>query len=110
VGKEKLPFSAEEIVKIFSEKLMPYEGDPLMLDYSTKNMYSEHIVKLVAWHRHYTRFWLESSCFATGYGRYSSPPTVPTNQARRRKASPSSSMPSPERKRVLPTAWRLDED
>jgi len=58
--RKKLPFSAEEVAKIFSEKLIPYEGDPLMLDYSTKNMYSEHIVKLVAWHRHYTRFWKQS--------------------------------------------------
>jgi aldehyde:ferredoxin oxidoreductase len=31
-----------------------------MLDYSTENMYSEHIAKLVAWHRHYTRFWKQS--------------------------------------------------
>jgi len=28
-----------------------------MLDYSTENMYSEHIAKLVAWQRYYSRFW-----------------------------------------------------
>jgi aldehyde:ferredoxin oxidoreductase len=54
------PISAEEVVKIFSEKLTPFQNDPLMLDFSTENMYSEHIAKLVAWHRHYTRFWKQS--------------------------------------------------
>ncbi len=50
-------FTAEYVTKIFTDKMVPYEGDQLMLDYSTENMYSEHIVKLIAWHRHYTRFW-----------------------------------------------------
>ena len=40
--------------------MVPYEGEPLMLDYSEENMYSENIAKLVAWHRHYTRFWKQS--------------------------------------------------
>lgn len=31
-----------------------------MLDFSTPNIYSHHIAKLVAWHRHYTRFWKQS--------------------------------------------------
>jgi len=51
---------AERAVRIFAEKLVPYENNPLMLDFSTENIYSEHIVKLVAWHRHYTRFWKQS--------------------------------------------------
>jgi len=59
-ARKKPSVSAEELVNIFTEKLMPYEGDPLMLDYSNENMYSDHIVKLVAWHRHYTRFWKQS--------------------------------------------------
>jgi aldehyde:ferredoxin oxidoreductase len=54
------PISAEDAVKIFSEKMVPFQDDPFMLDFSTKNMYSEHIAKLVAWHRHYTRFWKQS--------------------------------------------------
>ena len=40
--------------------MVPFEGDMLMLDYSTENMYSEHMAKLVAWHRRYTRFWKQS--------------------------------------------------
>jgi aldehyde:ferredoxin oxidoreductase len=55
--------SAEEAATIFSEKLIPYEGDPLVLDYSTDNIYSEHMVKLVAWHRHYTSFYQEGLLF-----------------------------------------------
>ena len=51
---------AEQLTKIAAEKLIPYENDPLMLDFSTDNIYSEHMVKLVAWHRHYTRFWKQS--------------------------------------------------
>lgn len=58
--KKKPSVSAEEIVTIFSEKLVPFEGDPRLLDFSTKNMYSEHIAKLVSWHRHYSRFFKQS--------------------------------------------------
>jgi aldehyde:ferredoxin oxidoreductase len=58
------PFmSAEEAVNAFSETMKPYDGDPLMLDYSEDNMYSPHIAKTVAWHRHYTRFWKQSVLF-----------------------------------------------
>jgi len=60
---KKPPYTAKEAAEMVSEKLMPYDGDPLMLDYATDNMYSEHMVKLVAWHRHYTRFWKQSALF-----------------------------------------------
>jgi aldehyde:ferredoxin oxidoreductase len=52
--------TAEEAVTIYTDKMVPYEGDRLMLDYSDDNIYSEHIAKLIAWHRHYTRFWKQS--------------------------------------------------
>ena len=55
--------SAEWVTKIISEKLAPYEGNPLMLDYSTDNIYSENMAKLVAWHLHYTRFWKQSALY-----------------------------------------------
>jgi aldehyde:ferredoxin oxidoreductase len=51
------------IAKLFAEKLTPFDGDPLMLDYSTENIYSHHMAKLVAWHRYYTRFWKQSALF-----------------------------------------------
>jgi aldehyde:ferredoxin oxidoreductase len=40
--------------------MVPYQNDPLMLDYSTDNMYSLHMARLVSWHRYYTRFWKQS--------------------------------------------------
>lgn len=52
--------TAAEAVKICTEKMIPYQGDPLMMDFSTENTYSEHIARLVSWHRHYTRFWKQS--------------------------------------------------
>ena len=57
------PVTAEEAVKIYVDKLVPFEGNQLMLDYSNENMYSEHIAKLVSWHRYYTRFWKQSVLF-----------------------------------------------
>ena len=54
---------AEQAARIFAEKLAAYAGDPGMLDYSEDNLYSEGMAKLVAWHRHFTRFWRESALF-----------------------------------------------
>jgi len=53
----------EEIVRIYTDKMAPFEGDLRMLDFSTENMYSEHIAKLVSWHRYYTRFFKQSLLF-----------------------------------------------
>jgi len=55
----KLP-PAEWVVKVITDKMEPYQGDLRMLDFSTGNMYSDHMVKLVSWHRYYTRFWKQS--------------------------------------------------
>ena len=48
---------AEEFVTKFAERMLPFDPDPMMLDFSDDGMYSEGQVKLTAWHRHYTRFW-----------------------------------------------------
>ncbi|MBW1710318.1 MAG: aldehyde:ferredoxin oxidoreductase [Deltaproteobacteria bacterium] len=55
--------SAEEVVKIITDKMEPFQGDTLMLDFSDNNIYSEHMAKLVSWHRYYTRFWKQSTLF-----------------------------------------------
>ena len=55
--------SAKEMVKIYTDKMVPFQGDMRMLDFSAGNMYSEHIAKLVTWHRYYTRFWKQSVQF-----------------------------------------------
>ncbi len=57
------PLDAETAVKIVTEKMEPYSDDPQMLDFSTENLYSEHQAKLVAWHRHYSRFWKQSALY-----------------------------------------------
>ncbi|MHB1019733.1 MAG: aldehyde ferredoxin oxidoreductase N-terminal domain-containing protein [Coriobacteriia bacterium] len=51
--------SAELLAEIMAEKLTPY-NDPMMMDYSEEGMYSESMAKLVAWHRHYTRYYKQS--------------------------------------------------
>lgn len=51
----KMPEIAERI-------LSPY-NDPMMLDYSDEGIYSEAMAKLVAWHRHYTRYYKQSMLF-----------------------------------------------
>jgi len=58
-------FSAEELVEIMASKVAPYTGDPFMFDYSEgpNGIYSDHRVKTIAWHRHYTRFWTQSALF-----------------------------------------------
>ncbi|MDP6636783.1 MAG: aldehyde ferredoxin oxidoreductase N-terminal domain-containing protein [Phycisphaerae bacterium] len=55
--------SPEEIARIYTSKMAPFQGDRKMLDFSDENMYSEHIAKLVSWHRWYTRFYKQSLLF-----------------------------------------------
>ena len=54
---------AEKVVKVIADKMVPFEGDTRMLDFSEANIYSDHMAKLVAWHRYYTRFWKQSILF-----------------------------------------------
>jgi len=56
---------ADKMVEIISSKMIPYAGDPFMLDYSEgpTGIYSEHKVKQVAWYRHYNSFFLDSVLF-----------------------------------------------
>jgi len=59
----ELPYSAEELVEIYASNLYPYEGDTRLLDFSIGNIYSEHMVKLVSWHRYYDSFWKNSALY-----------------------------------------------
>lgn len=62
MGQES-PYPAEQLARIFADKLEPFAGDLSLLDFSEANAYSESTVKLVAWHRRYTRFWKQSVLF-----------------------------------------------
>ncbi len=55
--------TAHEVVKIVTDKMVPFQGDLDMLDFSENNIYSEHMAKLVSWQRYYTRFWKQSMLF-----------------------------------------------
>ncbi len=56
------PCSAEKLSEIAVAKLAPY-NDPMMFDYSDEGIYSESMAKMVAWHRHYTRYYKQSMAF-----------------------------------------------
>jgi aldehyde:ferredoxin oxidoreductase len=62
-GANTPSITAQEAANIFAEKVIPYQGDPHVVDYSDANIYSDPMVKLVAWHRHYTSFFQESLLF-----------------------------------------------
>jgi len=53
----------KEIVEIITDKMVPFQGDLDMLDFSESNIYSEHMAKTVSWQRYYTRFWKQSMLF-----------------------------------------------
>ncbi|MDI6901571.1 MAG: aldehyde ferredoxin oxidoreductase N-terminal domain-containing protein [Anaerosomatales bacterium] len=62
--------SAPLLAEIMEEKLTPY-NDPMMMDYSDEGIYSESMAKLVAWHRHYTRYYKQSLAFCDwAYGDF----------------------------------------
>ncbi len=54
--------TAKKLSEIMAEKLVPYK-DPKMMDYSDEGIYSDSMAKLVAWHRHYTRYFKQSLAF-----------------------------------------------
>jgi len=55
--------TALEVVKLVTNVMVPFQGDLKMLDFSEDNIYSDHMAKLVSWHRYYTRFWKQSMLF-----------------------------------------------
>ncbi len=56
---QKPLISAEKLVQIISKKLIP-DQNPAMLDYSAEGIYSDGKVRMIAWHRRYSRFWKQS--------------------------------------------------
>ncbi|HEY3316878.1 MAG TPA: aldehyde ferredoxin oxidoreductase N-terminal domain-containing protein [Coriobacteriia bacterium] len=54
--------TAKEMVEMIGSTLLPYK-DPMMLDFSDEGIYSDAMVKLVSWHRAYTRFWKQSAMY-----------------------------------------------
>lgn len=77
---------ADKLVEILSQKVVPFDGDPFMFDYSDgpTGIYSEHRVKEIAWHRRYTRAWTES----LGYCDFVWPNFINTNSPDFQGATP----------------------
>ncbi|MEH7248435.1 aldehyde ferredoxin oxidoreductase N-terminal domain-containing protein [Neobacillus niacini] len=63
LGGKQPYLSAEEVTKVIAEKLVPFENNPKMLDFSLENAYSEDMAKLVSWTQIYGRFWKNSVLF-----------------------------------------------
>ncbi len=84
MGGGGLPVPLQEVVERWADKLIPFEGDPYMLDFSTENMYSEHIAKLVAWQKYYSRFWKQG----VGYCDWAFPDFVSTYAPNKNGMSP----------------------
>ncbi len=57
-GAEPL-YSAAKMAEIYGKKLAPFY-DPMMLDFSEEGVTSDAMVKTIAWHRRYSRFWKQS--------------------------------------------------
>ncbi len=60
------PFlTAEEAAKLYTDAMVPYNGDEFMVDYSDgpTGIYSDHKVKQVAWVKHYEKFWIGGGGF-----------------------------------------------
>lgn len=55
--------TAEEAAKLYTDAMVPYNGDPFMVDYSETGNYSDSKVKQVAWVKHYEKFWTGAGGF-----------------------------------------------
>ncbi|MBU0994836.1 MAG: hypothetical protein KJ737_20280 [Proteobacteria bacterium] len=82
--------TAEQAVTLITEKMLPHASDydspedaMQMMNYDSANMYSEHIARLVSWHRHYTRFFKASMLYCDW--RY--PDIINTNKKDKRGSS-----------------------
>lgn len=58
----KYVWTAKEMAENIGATLLPYK-DPMMVDFSDAGIYSDAMVKLVSWHRAYTRFWKQSAMY-----------------------------------------------
>jgi aldehyde:ferredoxin oxidoreductase len=78
--------SAEECAKLYTDAMVPYQGDPFMVDHSDgpTGIYSDSKVKQVAWIKHYEKFWVG----AGGFCGWRWPMCISNNTADRRGPTP----------------------
>jgi aldehyde:ferredoxin oxidoreductase len=78
--------TAEETAKLYTDAMVPYQGDVFMVDYSDgpTGIYSDSTVKQVAWVKHYEKFWIG----AGGFCGWRWPMCITNNTADRRGPTP----------------------
>ena len=78
--------TAEEVSRLYTDAMVPYQGDPFMVDHSDgpTGIYSDSKVKQVAWIKHYEKFWIG----AGGFCGWRWPMCITNNTADRRGATP----------------------
>ena len=78
--------TAEEAAKLYTDAMVPYQGDPFMVDHSDgpTGIYSDSKVKQVAWIKHYEKFWVG----AGGFCGWRWPMCITNNTADRRGPTP----------------------
>lgn len=81
-GEEPV-MSAEKVVNVAAQALLPYK-DPMMIDYSEENIYSENKVKMISWMKSYNLFWKNSA----GYCDWAWPDLVNLSQEDYKGMSP----------------------
>jgi aldehyde:ferredoxin oxidoreductase len=78
--------TAEESSKLYSEAMVPYQDDRFIVDYGESpetGIYSDSKIKLVAWVKHYEKFWI-----GQGFCGWRWPQCITNNTADRRGATP----------------------
>jgi aldehyde:ferredoxin oxidoreductase len=76
--------TAEQAAKLYTDAMVPYNGDEFMVDYSENGNYSDSKVKQVAWVKHYEKFWVG----AGGFCGWRWPMCITNNTADRRGPTP----------------------
>ena len=87
MAQERNPYlTAEEASDLYRKAMVPYDNDRFLVDYGESpetGIYSDSKIKLVAWVKHYEKFWM-----GMGFCGWRWPMCITNNTADRRGATP----------------------
>jgi aldehyde:ferredoxin oxidoreductase len=87
MAQERNPYlTAEEASDLYRQAMVPYEDDRYLVDYGESpetGIYSDSKIRLVAWVKHYEKFWM-----GMGFCGWRWPMCITNNTADRRGATP----------------------
>jgi len=87
MAQERNPYlTAEEASDLYRQAMVPYDDDRFLVDYGESpetGIYSDSKLKLVAWVKHYEKFWM-----GMGFCGWRWPMCITNNTADRRGATP----------------------